>query len=243
MTEEAYLATYNIHDYDIPLSSVDVVIFTLLEDRLQVLLVKRGEHPSKGMWSLPGGFVDIKNDRSIEETALRKLRQKTGAKVPYLEQLQAFGSSTRDPRGWSMTCTYFALIFADSVHLHSGSGAEDVRWWPIENSKVKTKLAFDHADILKAAVNRLQNKVEYTSLPVHLLPKEFTLTDLQQVYEIILGKSVDKSAFRKRTKDANFLEEIAGKFRTGSNRPAQLYRIAPGHPTVFFPRTIGTNKD
>lgn len=234
ITEQEFLRNYNIHDFDVPLTSVDLVIFTLRDHALQVLLVRRGEHPCKGKWALPGGFIDIRRDPDLNATALRKLREKTGVEAPYLEQLQGFGSATRDPRGWSVTFAYFALIDSAGVELSHGAGSDAASWHPIASLVDSVDLAFDHAAIVETALQRLRNKVEYTSLPVHLLAAEFTLSDLQQVYETILGRQVDKSAFRKRIKEGDFLEEIPGKMRHASNRPAQLYRIRQGQPTVYF---------
>lgn len=239
MSEQEFLRNYNIHDFDVPLTSVDLVIFTLREQALQVLLVRRGEHPCKGKWALPGGFIDIRRDADLDATALRKLREKTGVEAPYLEQLQGFGSATRDPRGWSATFAYFALIDADGVTLSHGAGSDAASWHPVDALAATIELAFDHAAILELAVQRLRSKVEYTSLPVHLLAPEFTLSDLQQVYETVLGRHVDKSAFRKRIKEGDFLEAIPGKQRHASNRPAQLYKIREGHPTVYFNRAMG----
>ncbi|MDQ1830612.1 NUDIX hydrolase [Massilia scottii] len=239
LTEEEYLASYNVHAFDVPLTSVDLVIFTVREQALHVLLVQRGAHPAKGQWALPGGFIDVRHDLDLDATALRKLREKTGVTAPYLEQLQGFGSSTRDPRGWSATFAYFALIGSSHIELQHGSGADAACWHSISEVGVDIDLAFDHATIIATAVQRLRNKVEYTSLPAHLLAEEFTLSDLQRVYEIVLGRAIDKSAFRKRVKEGDFLEEITGKRRHGSNRPAQLYRIRSGQPTVFFSRAMG----
>ena len=144
----------------------------------------------------------------------------------------------RDPRGWTATFAYFALIASDALVLKEGANAEEVAWWQIKGKQVETPLAFDHARIVAAAVSRLRSKVEYTSLPAHLLPPKFTLPDLQKVYEQILGRQMDKSAFRKRMAEAAFLEPVAGEKRPASNRPAQLYRIKRGRGTIFFDRTI-----
>jgi 8-oxo-dGTP diphosphatase len=238
ITEQEFLQNYSVHDYDVPLTSVDLVIFTLQAQRLMVLLVERGEHPYKGRWALPGGFIDLKRDKDLDATATRKLREKTGVDISYLEQLQGFGSADRDPRGWSVTFAYFALIDAQGVTLSHGGGSSAASWAPVDALSGRLDLAFDHAAIVNAALQRLRAKVEYTSLPVHLLAPEFTLSDLQQVYETILGRTVDKSAFRKRIKDGDFLEEIPGKLRHASNRPAQLYRVRDGHPVVYFNRTV-----
>lgn len=238
VSEQEFLRNYRIHDYDVPLTSVDLVIFTLQEQCLKVLLVERGEHPCKGKWALPGGFIDLKRDRDLDATATRKLREKTGVDLSYLEQLQGFGSATRDPRGWSVTFAYFALIDAHGVTLSHGGNSSAAAWVPVDTLAARLDLAFDHGEIIEVALQRLRAKVEYTSLPVHLLAPEFTLSDLQQVYETILGRTVDKSAFRKRIKDGDFLEEIAGRQRHGSNRPAQLYRLREGRPVVYFNRTV-----
>lgn len=221
-----------------PLATVDVALFTLADEALQVLLVQRphtaGE-PFPGLWALPGGFVDVERDADLEACALRKLREKTGVSTPYLEQLGSWGSARRDPRGWSATHAYFALIPHETAR--AGANAADARWFPVTNASVKTRLAFDHAEILAAAIARLRGKVEYTSLPAFLLPREFTLTDLQRTYEIVLGRTLEKSAFRTRVLGAGLVEP-AGKTRLGPNRPAQLYRLRNPRRPVYFARTF-----
>jgi 8-oxo-dGTP diphosphatase len=226
------------HEYERPFVSVDVAILALRNDRLHVVLMKRGAEPFRGAWALPGGYIHTDEDADLEVAARRILRQKAGIDTPYLEQLQGFGNARRDPRGWSVTFAYFALIAADGLVLREGANAEDVAWRDIRGDRVDAALAFDHAEILAAAVARLRNKVEYTSLPVHLLPEKFTLPDLQRVYEQILGRRMDKSAFRKRIAEADFLEPVPGEKRPASNRPAQIYRLKPGAATTFFDRTI-----
>lgn len=236
--EAAFLRAYNIRNYDVPLTSVDLAIFTIRQNTLQVLLVRRGDFPFKGCWALPGGFIDVHRDADLNATALRKLREKTGVEAPYLEQVQGFGGKDRDPRGWSTTFAYFALIAADSVTPVEGAGVDEVRWVEVDVEGVEAPLAFDHGIILSTAIHRLRNKVEYTSLPVHLLPEAFTLSELQQVHETILGKRLDKSAFRKRIRDGDYLEAIPDGLRLGSNRPAQLYRLRPDSETIYFSRTM-----
>jgi ADP-ribose pyrophosphatase YjhB (NUDIX family) len=225
-----------------PLTTVDVVIFTLRDERLQVLLVRRAEPPFAGRWALPGGFVDVERDADLEAAARRKLREKTGVRSPYLEQLGSFGDARRDPRGWSATHVYFALIAAEGVTLEVGANAEDAGWFPIADDGVRERLAFDHGRILAAAVARLRAKTEYTALPVHLVPDEFTLAELQRVYEIVLERQLDKSAFRTRALAADFLEPTGG-VRGGANRPAQVYRLKRGREVVFFPRTFYPKND
>ncbi|MCG2632186.1 NUDIX hydrolase [Bradyrhizobium sp. WYCCWR 13023] len=222
-------------DFPRPLTTVDVVIFSIRDDRLQVLLVQRpaGEgEPFPLTLALPGGFVDVAKDRDLAACAARKLKEKTGVTSPYLEQLGSWGSASRDPRGWSATHAYFALIPEEAGVLTS-----DARWFPIRDGRLKEKLAFDHGDILASAIQRLRNKVEYTSLPAYLMPPEFTLPDLQRVYERVLDRPLEKSAFRTRILSADMIEPVA-KMRRGPNRPAQLYRLKKNSEPVYFVRTF-----
>jgi ADP-ribose pyrophosphatase YjhB (NUDIX family) len=220
-----------------PLLTVELVIFSVRDGGLQVLLVRRAEPPCAGDWALPGGVLNPK-DPDLEAAALRKLKEETGVEPPYLEQLQTVGDARRDPRGWSVAVVYFALIASEAVELKQGAGTSEVRWLPVRDGGVAEALAFDHGELLRAAVQRLRAKVEYTALPAHLLPEEFTLTELQRMYAVILGCRVDKSAFRRRIREAGVVELIPGRFRTGSNRPAQLYRVRPEARRYFFSRNL-----
>jgi len=221
-----------------PVVSVDLVIFALAPDGLDVLLARRGADPFAGSWTLPGGWIHVDEDRDLEAAAKRVLSAKTGIAAPYFEQVGVFGDAARDPRGWSLSVTYMALIAQDAVSLQHGGNVTDVAWHPISGDVTAEPLAFDHAAILRAAVTRLRNKVEYTTLPVHLLPEAFTLSELQAVYERLLGRLLDKSAFRKRIAEVDFIEPLAGEMRRASNRPAQLYRLKQARSTAFFDRTI-----
>ncbi|CAL76833.1 conserved hypothetical protein; putative MutT/nudix family protein [Bradyrhizobium sp. ORS 278] len=224
-------------DFPRPLTTVDVVIFTIRQDALHVLLVRRGHaegEPCPDAFALPGGFVDVARDADLAACARRKLAEKTGVVSPYLEQLGSWGSARRDPRGWSATHAYFALVPASAAEA---APAADAQWFPLQGTGVKPKLAFDHAEILEAAVQRLRNKVEYTSLPAYLMPEEFTLPELQRTYEIVLDRPLEKSAFRTRMLSADLIEPIA-KMRKGPNRPAQLYRLKAAAAPVYFARTF-----
>lgn len=227
-------------DFPRPFTTVDVVIFTVQDDALQVLLVQRpsgDDEPYPVAWALPGGFVDVDLDADLLACARRKLQEKTAVATPYLEQLGSWGSATRDPRGWSATHAYFALIPSEGVTLTKGANAADVAWFEVDRLLKRPKLAFDHADILRAAVERLRGKVEYTSLPAFLLPEPFTLPQLQHVYEIVLGRPVDKSGFRTRMIAADFLYE-AGLVEAASRRPPMTYRLKDRSGPVYFPRTF-----
>ena len=239
MTEDTVKdsASGGSQDFPRPLTTVDVVMFAVREDALHVLLVQRPvaeNEPFPGAWALPGGFVDIARDRDLEACAVRKLREKTGVFGPYLEPLGSWGSAARDPRGWSATHAYFALVPDTPA---ASTLAVDAKWFAVSAGKIKPRLAFDHAEILEAAIERLRNKVEYTSLPAYLMPAEFTLPELQRVYEIVLDRPLEKSAFRTRMLTADLIEPVA-KMRKGPNRPAQLYRLKKAKSPVFFARTF-----
>ena len=229
------------HDFARPFTTVDVLIFTVIDDMLKVLLVQRpsgADEPFPGLWARPGGFVDIDRDADLEACARRKLREKTGVASPYLEQLGSWGGAARDPRGWSATHAYFALLPAEDMAPAHGANAADVAWYGVDDPLLaRKKLAFDHAAILRAGVERLRSKVEYTSLPAYLLAEPFTLPQLQRTYEIVLGRPVDKSGFRTRMLAADFLAEV-GLVDSDSNRPPMGYRLKDRDTPVFFPRTF-----
>jgi 8-oxo-dGTP diphosphatase len=200
--------------------TVDIVIFTLREGSLQVLLVKRGVPPFEGQYAIPGGF--IRGDESLEEAALRELHEETGVRNVFLEQLYTFGDPKRDPRGRVITVAYYALIASDKLSLVAGADAAEAQWFPA--SGVPT-LAFDHKSILDYALERLGNKLEYTTVGFQLLPKEFTLGELQAVYEAILARPLDKRNFRRKLALLGILKPLRKWQRTG-RKPAQLFRFA-----------------
>ncbi|SCK27196.1 8-oxo-dGTP diphosphatase [Variovorax sp. HW608] len=222
-------------DFPRPLVSVDVVIFTVLEDALKVLLTRRPENeeePFPGLWCIPGGFVDVDRDDSLQDCAARKLQEKTGYAAPYLEQLASWGSASRDPRGWSTTHGYFALVPPPAAK----TGDERAEWCDAD-AACKKRLAFDHREIVGTALERLRSKVEYTSLPAFLLNEPFTLPELQHVYEVVLARPLDKSAFRRRMLDADFLQEV-GTVPGAFGRGAMGYKVRERERAAIFPRTF-----
>lgn len=234
-----------LQDINRPLVTVDIAIFTVKDEQLHVLLVKRPNDPHEPFmdyWALPGGFVNTALDYDLTSCALRKLKEKTNVDSPYLEQVGAWGDNKRDPRSWSVTHVYFALLNADKVNLQQGGNATEVAWVPIKDNNIERQLAFDHNILLTAALQRLRAKVEYTSLPVYLLPDEFTLPDLQKAYEIVLNRPLDKSSFRTRILSASMVEDIPNKMKLATNRPAQVYKLINPDILTYFPRSFKYNE-
>jgi len=172
-----------------------------------------------GQHAIPGGFV--LDDEDLDQAAFRELKEETGVADVYLEQLYSFGDPRRDPRGRIVSVSYFALISADRT-LQAGTDASEAAWWPMAKLP---PLAFDHAEILNYALERLRNKLEYTTVGFQLLPEKFTLTELQTVYEAILHKQLDKRNFRRKMALLKILKPLKEYQRAG-RRPAQLFRFA-----------------
>jgi 8-oxo-dGTP diphosphatase len=202
-----------------PAVAVDLVIFTLREDGLHILLIERGVAPFLGSWALPGGFVQI--DEGLLEAAQRELREETGLSQGYLEQVGAFGDPNRDPRERVISIAFFAIISADAVALQAGSDARRVSWQSIDQLPT---LAFDHRLIIDGARAKLADKINRTTIALEFLPPEFTLTDLQQVFEAVRGEAVDKRNFRKWVESLSFIKPTGRTRRGGQHRPASLFR-------------------
>ncbi len=196
--------------------TVDIVIFTIRDSRLKVLLIKRGIPPFKDAMAIPGGFV-LENE-SLDAAALRELKEETGVDDVFLEQLYSFGDPKRDPRGRVVTIAYYALVPAGHS-IRAGSDAAATAWCDVDDLP---KLAFDHRRIVDYAIERLRNKLEYTTAGFKMLPEQFTLSELQSVYEAILGKKLDKRNFRKKLKLLGVLKATPAWRKTG-RKPARLY--------------------
>ncbi|MDO7908065.1 NUDIX domain-containing protein [Paenibacillus sp. JX-17] len=281
-TERQFLEQYDASQFDRPSVTVDMLIFTVANQvennyrklppkTLQLLLIKRGEHPYLGHWALPGGFVQM--NESLDEAAARELRSETNIDQIYMEQLYTWGDVQRDPRTRVISCSYMALVDSHSLLVQAGEDADEAAWFDLtyqvlEEKKVNrndghekettielrlqhndmmlnavikitniTKgrntritrevmdssgLAFDHARMIQYGLERLQNKIEYTDIAFNLMAERFTLSELQQVYEIILGRDLLAAAFRRKVTD--LVEPTDEYTKEAGHRPSRLYR-------------------
>lgn len=211
---------YDVNKYDKPSVAVDVLLFTIEENQLSVLLVKRNEEPFKDSWALPGGFVRI--DEDLDTAAARELNEESGVSDVYLEQLYTFGKPNRDPRTRVISVTYMALATRTNWGLKASGDASEAKLFPVSDLP---KLSFDHKDIFEYGLERLRSKIGYTNIVFGLLPDQFTLTDLQKVHEVILNKQIDKRNFRKKILSTDLLSPVGKKSSGGAYRPAELYRF------------------
>lgn len=211
------------------------MLFTVHQQALCVLLVERANQPQKGRWGLPGGFIDMAHDDSTRATALRKLTEKTGVSPSWLEQLDTFSGPDRDPRGWSLTVTWFALIAWVDCEPHIAS-VSDARWVPVDKL-ADYPLAFDHQAIIDAALNRLRQKTKYSLLPVYCLPDTFTHGQLQEATEVILGQPIQRKSLIRRFEASDMFEDTGESMATGT-RKARLWRRKPGVDFHLFSRNL-----
>lgn len=208
------------YEYPRAALTVDCVVFGFDEGALKVLLIRRGIEPFKNAWALPGGFV--RTDETLDAAALRELQEETGLKQVYLEQLYTFGAIDRDPRERIISVAYFALVRRADHLPAAATDAAEASWFEAEG--VPT-LAFDHAEILKTALERLRGKIRWQPVGFELLPKKFTLSQLQALYEAILGRELDKRNFRKKLLALDLLVALEETTTAASRRPAQLFRF------------------
>lgn len=208
------------YEYPHPAVTTDIVILTVMDGELKVLLIKRGTEPFKGQWALPGGFVKI--DESVDNCAIRELREEAGISGVYLEQLYTFGRVDRDPRERVISVAFYALIPGKDLTLKAGTDATEAEWFSVDELP---DLSFDHSEILDLARSRLAAKMDYSTVGLKLMPEEFTLSYLQDVYEKATDKPRDKRNFRKWIFSLNVIEATGKKYSKGPHRPAMLYRV------------------
>jgi 8-oxo-dGTP diphosphatase len=237
--ESDFLAKYDPSEFPRPSVTVDVVLLAADASGLLTLVGKRAQHPFKGRFALPGGFVRI--DESLDDAAQRVLRDKAGYRGVFLEQLYTFGSPGRDPRTRVVSVAYYALLSRAHLGVVAPRGGPsqwariDVPWesetgGPVSIGEVdgpagaSLPLAFDHADILGMAIKRIRGKLDYSPIGFQLLPERFTLSDLQSVHEVVLGRPLNKDSFRRRMLASGQLE-ATGEYHQGAGRPAELYRF------------------
>jgi len=201
------------------LVNVHIALFTIRDRQLHVLLIRRLAKPFENRYALPGGFVQEKE--SLDAAATRELREETGPKSVYLEQLYTFGDPRRDPRGRVITVAYYSLVPHTHV-LRAGTDASQGAWFPVTELPV---LAFDHRKIVRYAHQRIRNKLDYTNVGFELLPDKFTLTELQLVHEAIVGESLDKRNFRRKITRMGIVKATKEWKHAAGRKPAQLYRF------------------
>lgn len=208
------------YEYPRPCLTVDCVVFALDDEELKVLLIERDTQPFAGRWALPGGFVN--KDESLDEAARRELREETGAANVFLEQLYTFGDPGRDPRDHVVTVAYYALVKLSDHAIRASTDARNAAWFGVTDVP---PLAFDHDRILKVAYDRLRAKVRYQPIGFELLPPKFTLSQLQHLYEIVLGRPLDKRNFRKKVLGMELLVDLNEIEQDVAHRAARLYRF------------------
>ncbi|MBI2109222.1 MAG: NUDIX hydrolase [Parcubacteria group bacterium] len=213
--------------YTFAVLAVDVVLFTVIDDTLHTLLIKMKKKPFEGSWALPGGLV--KPNEAPNDAAKRILKEKAGISNVYVEQLYTFGKVNRDPFGRVVSVAYIGLVPVSSVRPKTTKEYEDIAWVPAGELR---SFAYDHAEIISTAVTRLQGKLTYTNIISHLLPDTFTLGELQDVYEIILKKKLDKRNFRKKILSLHIITKTKGRTSGGAHRPAALYRFSSKKPEI-----------
>jgi len=237
MTEADFLDSYDPAAFDRPSVAVDLVLLGLHGGRLSALLVQRDQYPFAGRWALPGGFVGI--EEALDTAAGRVLHEKAGIADAHLEQLYTFGAVDRDPRMRIITVTWLALLtkeaFAAALAANPAllPAAIEVPWagetggnvQPLSPEGSALPVAFDHAGILALAILRLRGKLDYSDVGFALLPELFTLRQLQDVHEAILGTTLNKPAFRRRMLDKGWLTATGAREEGTSYRPAELYRF------------------
>lgn len=210
----------NLDKYPKPSVTVDCVLFGYHEGRISVLLLNRKEEPFANMWTLPGGFLRM--DETFEQAATRVLSDKMGINEVFLEQLFSFDAPQRDPRGRVLSIAYFALVNPTKYDVIAGSAANDVQWFDWKNCPA---LGFDHVEILKVAINRLKNKILWQPVGFELLDTQFSMTDLQTLYETILEIEFDRRNFYKRIMEFDILKKVGTRQNGGKGRSADLFEF------------------
>jgi 8-oxo-dGTP diphosphatase len=236
--DETFLKGYNPNRYERPSVTCDIAICSVINSVLKVLLIKRKNPPYKDQWAIPGGFVDLPARETLEETAARELYEETGLKGIFIEQLKTYGDPDRDPRMRVITVAYYALVPYNQVEdIMAGDDAAEAEWFPIRKlliDGVTCELAFDHRTLLEDVLARLVGKVSYTPVAFNLIPKEFTWTELQMVFEAILGRKFIVPDFRKSILSKYNIKVLNKKKKVdGKGRPSNLLNLGGEKKRIF----------
>lgn len=216
-------------EHPMPFCRVEIAVLSVVDDALCILLAKRATAPFAGRWGLPGGVIRIDIDEDLESAVQRVATERLAVQLPFLRQLCAVGGVSRDPRSaWGLSVVYRGLLPAEAFDPKAGKRIEALAWRPVENAMLDVRLAFDHAQLIARAAGTTRQEVARLELPLGFLPEQFTLGELQTLCQQILGRSLDKSSFRRKLDERKLVEPIAGEMRTGAFRPAQLYRMRAG---------------
>jgi len=211
--------------HPMPFTRIELCVFSLMDEQIQVLLGRRQEEPYKGHWAMPGGVLRIDIDKSLEGAAQRVANDRLELTLPYLHQQRTVGRPNIDKRSpWSLSIVYRALTPSEDFHPKAGKRLDELKWVPVDKAMLDSALAFDHQQIITEAVTSIRTEVGRLDIPFQLLPALFTLGELQATCEFLLGRRLDKSSFRRRLDDRQIVSPVEGEFRRGANRPAQLYR-------------------
>ena len=208
-----------------PFTRIELCLLRVRAEGLDVLLARRAGPVQAGAWALPGGVLRIDLDADLAAAAERVAVERLGVPVPYLRQQGAVGAADRDARGWALSIVYRGLV-APGVELQPGKRIEALQWFGADEAAADANLAFDHEALVAGAVADLRAEIDAMNLPFEAIPPQFTLGELQSFCEAALGRPLDKSSFRRRLAERNAVRPLAGPFRTGPNRPAQLYEPA-----------------
>jgi len=212
--------------YEMPFTRLELAVLSVAAGGLQVLLGRREAEPFRGRWALPGGVLRIDLDADLEAAARRTARERLNVEVAEPVLLTAAGARRRDPRApWSLSIVFRVLVRPESLQATAGKRLGELRWMDVDQAAASDALAFDHAALVARAAEATRQETERLDLPRGLLPESFTLGELQQLCEAILGRALDKSSFRRRLADRGLVEPVEGEFRGGANRPAQVYRL------------------
>lgn len=213
--------------HPMPFVRIELAVLSVLDGALHVLLGQRTGEPYSGQWALPGGVLRIDLDGDLEAAALRIASERLETRLPGVSQLCAVGGQQRDPRApWALSVVYRSMLAAEQLQATPGKRLDALRWVAADAAAQDDKLAFDHARLIANAAWETRTEFDNLNFPAGFLSDAFTLSELQSMSEAVLGRRLDKSSFRRRLNDRGCLQEVPGEMKTGTFRPAQLYRLA-----------------